>query len=286
MKFWKIITIIILFSLSSCGVPQSDYNKIVQENKKLKSELDECRNGAKKVIAQIEKSFSEKKYAITKNWIELLYEKHPERSENIKYKKLLQDINEKLVEEKTKKEQAEKERLRLENLNNTGMWEIRYYVDEFKEPTKTRYITNSNYIKGSFSNTATQNSKLNVEFLISDDSHISIQLYEYAGRNPVKAYSYENYNVILQDKNGNRMDLKAVNRSDRLSFDVWYSYSIHKILIKGGTIKFKIIEKDNPSTNYLFVIQNADWYENAYRLLTETKTSTKDPLTWERVGVR
>ena len=64
------------------------------------------------------------------------------------------------------KEAEEKEQIRLANLNNTGVWSVNYYVDEFGERTKQGYITNSLSIKGAFSNTATQDSRLNVDFLI------------------------------------------------------------------------------------------------------------------------
>lgn len=77
----------------------------------------------------------------------------------------------------------------MANLNNTGIWNIAYYVDDFGEPTKKGYIRNPSYIRGTFSNTATQNSDLNVRFLIDSATDVSIMLYEYAGNNPVKAYS-------------------------------------------------------------------------------------------------
>lgn len=151
------------------------------------------------------------------------------------------------------------------------MWRVGYYVDDFGEPTKQGYIRNTSLIRGVFSNTATQDSELDVKFLISNSYNISIQLYEYAGNNPVKAYSYESYRVLIQDTDGKRYDLRATNyESDRLSFDKTNSRKVHSILMKGGTIKFKIIESDTPTTEYEFTIQKADWYENAYRKLQES----------------
>ena len=40
--------------------------------------------------------------------------------------------------------------------------------------------------------------------------------------------------------------------------------------LKGGEIKFYIYEYDNTSTEYMFTIDNADFYENAYRILQES----------------
>lgn len=161
-----------------------------------------------------------------------------------------------------------KEQNRFANLNNLGIWSIHYYVDEFGESTNKGYITNTSFISGTFSNSATQDSKLNVRFLISDSSNISIKLFEYADSNPVKPWSgSDSYNAIIQDKDGNRLKLKAINSSDRLRFNKKSSRRIHNALIKGGNVKMRIYEYNNKSTNYLFSIQNVDWYENAYRKL-------------------
>ncbi len=266
--------ILLMLVVSSCGVPQEDFNKLqnekkelLKENERLLMELDECKYGAEKIIAEVEKAYEEKKYTFARQNIKMLYERHPESPKNKEFNKLLVIIEKEELEEQKRKEAAEKERIRLENINNTGIWSVRYYVDDFGEPTKQGYIRNTNFISGTFSNTATQNSDLNVKFLISNSSDISIMLYEYARNNPVKAYSSESYRVLIQDKDGNRLKLKATNYSDRLSFDKTSSRKVHSVLMKGGTIKFRIYEIDTPTTEYDFQIQKADWYENAYAKL-------------------
>jgi hypothetical protein len=266
------ILIITSTIMSSCGVPKSDYAKLLIEKEKLANELDECKNGAERLIATIDKEYEQKDYQTAKQNIELLFSKHPESPKNLEYKELLKNIDQIESEIAKKRQTEEKERTRLTNLNNTGIWRIGRYVDEFGEPTKQGYITNTDYIKGTFSNTATQNSELNVNFLINNSSNISMQLYEYAGENPVKAYSSELYHVNIQDKDGNRVLLIATNRSDRLSLDQSGSRQVHRILLKGGLIKFRIEEFETSSSQYQFYIQNADFYDNAYRLLTETKS--------------
>lgn len=277
MRLTKIIYGLgILTIISSCGVPQSDYDKLkaekeqlLKENEKLLTDLDDCKFGAEKIIGVVEKAYAEKNYAIARENIQKLYDRHPESPKNKEFKNLLAVIEKVELAEQKRKEAAEKERIRLENLNNTGMWTVSYYVDDFGEPTKEGYIRNTNLISGTFSNTATQNSDLNVKFLISNSSDISIMLYEYAGNNPVKAYSSESYQVLIQDKDGKRLKLRATNYSDRLSFDKTASRQVHNILMKGGAIKFKIYEIDKPTTEYDFTILKADWYENAYAKLKE-----------------
>lgn len=263
MRINKIILgLFISVIISSCGVPQSDYDK-------LKSELDECKYGADKLIAFVEKSYSEKNYSEARKNIKNLAQKHPESTKNKEFVELLKKIEQEEVVENAKKETEKKEKKRLANLNNTGIWSTTYYVDEFGEKTKNGFITNTDSINGLFSNTATQNSALNVDFLITNSSEISLQLYEYAGNNPVK--SSGSYTVLIQDKDGKRLKLRAYNYSDRLTFEETESRQVHNALLKGGTLKFKITENDTPTTEYEFTIKNADWYENAYKKLKELK---------------
>ena len=279
MKLKNTIYVIgIMTIVSSCGIPQADYDKVIAENQDLKtniekitSDLDECQNGAEKTVARVLKAYSEKDYATAKENINRLSEKHPESPKNAEFQKLLETIEKDELALMKIKEAEEKERIRLENINNTGIWTVQYYVDDFGEPTKEGYIRNTNLISGTFSNTATQNSALNVKFLITNSTDISIMLYEYADNNPVKAYSSESYQVLIQDKDGNRLKLRATNYSDRLNFDKTTSKKVHNVLMKGGNIKFKIYESDTPTTEYDFTINNSDWYENAYAKLKETK---------------
>ena len=52
-------------------------------------------------------------------------------------------------------------------------------------------------------------------------------------------------------------------------FEAGASRIIHNALMKGGTVKFKIEEKEYRTTVHNFEISNARYYENAYRLLLE-----------------
>tara|TARA_B110000902_G_C14124220_1_gene519419 strand:- start:115 stop:942 length:828 start_codon:yes stop_codon:yes gene_type:complete len=274
MKFRNIIyrksfnALFLLLVLTSC-ISQSEYDKVTVENESLKKELDECKNGAEKIIVKVEKAYSEKNFKQAKEMIAVLYEKYPESPKNKEFVVLLDNIKKEELAEKERKEAEEKERIRLENLNNTGIWIVTFYVDDFGEPTKNGYIKNEKYISGKFSNTATEDSELNVRFLISNPDDICIMLFEYAGNNPVKAYSPDIYKVLIKDSDGDKIELQAVNSSDRLCFNKSSSNKIHKILMKGGGVKFKIIESDTPSTQYEFTIEKADRYENAYKKLVE-----------------
>jgi len=266
--------IAVVLIASNCGVPQSDYDNLRAENKILKSELDECRFGAERLIAAIEKAYIEKNYSLARQSIALLYSRHPESPKNTEFDDLLKTIEKEEMEAKKQMEAEERERIRLANLNNTGMWSIFNYVDEWGEPTENRYITNTRPIRGTFSNIATQDSELDVRIVISNSSSISIVLYEYAGNNPIKTNIPETYAVLFQDKDGDSPTLWGTNSSDKLEFGKTESREIHNALMKGGTVKFRIIQwevRTNQASDsrYSFTIRNANGYENAYTKLKE-----------------
>lgn len=289
IKFITAVIVSVIFFVG-CGVSQEDYDKLnskyqklVTDNNELLKELDELKNGEAKIIGKIEKANSEKKYSEAIELINSLYTKFPESSKTKEYQELSKQLNieiqkekeilaKKQQEEQKQREAEEKEKYRLANLNNTGIWELNYYVDTFGEKTKNAYITNTELIKGLFSNTATENSTLDVKFLINDLFEMSIVLYEYGGNNPVKGYSSQSYTIYMQDKTGERYTLHAVNYADRLKFvPSSDALRVNLSLLKGGTLKFRIIEDRIPTTQYSFTIDNADWYTNAFELLKATK---------------
>jgi hypothetical protein len=107
-----------------------------------------------------------------------------------------------------------------------------------------------------------------VRILIDYSYDISMMLYEYAGNNPVKSVSTEEYSIRVKDRDGNKFDLTAKNYLDRLSFSNTDSKIVHNVLMKGGKVQFWIKEIDTPTTQYEFTIQNADWYDNAFKRLS------------------
>lgn len=250
-----------------CGVPESDYNELKVELENVQQLLDECQNGEERLTAIIENAYAASDYSTAKESIILLKDNHPQSNQIDRVNDLLVKIEQEEEALRERRLEERNERLRLANLNNTGIWQVVNFVDDFGEPTDNKYIRNSSLIKGSFSNTATQNSDLNIRFLISNRDDVSIMLYEYAGNNPVKAIGNTNYRVLLQNKDGERHDLGAVNRSDRLSFSVNHSRIIHNALLKGGEVQFRINEVRTPTTQYHFSINNALYYDNAYRIL-------------------
>ncbi len=154
---------------------------------------------------------------------------------------------------------------------NTSIWYIDRYVDNFGDRNGSYFIRNSLSIKGVFDNTATTNSRLLVVFLIDGSYKMALQLYEYAGNNPVKSYSIPDiYNVYVKDKNGKKFYLTAINHNDRLQFTKYDSLDLHRLFIKGDIVKFYIKEQNSSTTNYKFNV-NPKGYSNAYKKLREKR---------------
>ena len=140
-------------------------------------------------------------------------------------------------------------------------WEIKYYVDDFDDPTDEKYIR-SEVIEGTFSNSATDNSLLYVQIVISDSTDIYIRLFEY-GKLLVKGISTSTYKVLVRDSKGTDFKLKATNYSDRLEFNVIDSQIIHKLLQKGNKLKFYIEESGRyaSSSTYRFNVESEGYDE-------------------------
>lgn len=268
--FFKKNFILILLSIIvfGCGIPESDYNELRVELENTKQLLDECQNGEERLTAIIENAYGDKDFSTVKETVEILKVNHPHSDQIDRFNELLVTIEQEEQAIRERRLAEERERERIANLNNTGIWEVVNFVDNFGEPTETQYIRNSSLIRGQFSNTATQDSNLNVRFLIPDSDNVYIMLYEYARNNPVKAIGSIDYRVMIQDKDGQRHELGAVNRSDRLGFSVNHSRIIHNALLKGGEVRFRINEVRTTTTQYQFTISDARYYNNAYRILT------------------
>jgi hypothetical protein len=266
----KIYGILLLLIVSRCGVPQADYDKLnkeklelIKEKEKLKSDLDECENGEERLISIVKRSYSNKKFIIAKENINKLYDLHPESSMNAEFKNLLKSIDKEVKIENQKKEAAENDRIRIENLNNTGMWEVLW-------PGKLSHIRNKELIRGTFSNTATQDSELDVRIFINAYDDISIQLFEYAGNNPVKSNSIVDYDGFIMCNDAS-IYIKGVNYGDRIYLNKTSSQKLHKLLKGEDVLYVVIIETDRRTNEYGFRIQSALWYENAYLKLKEFK---------------
>ena len=169
------------------------------------------------------------------------------------------------------------------NSNTFGIWEIRNFVDDFGEPTKERHITTKKTISGKYSIFSSNNVDMQVYIAIVSKEKIAIQFKDWSGSLISKGGYTISYKVLVQDSESERYTLSASNYNSGYNSDwLYFSYSeakiMYNILLKGGTIKFKIYSDDLLNHEYSFTIDNANGLENAYNKLIGSNNALKSNL--------
>ena len=201
--------------------------------------------------AKILKAYEEEDFSATLMNIESMMEKFPDSPLLLSYEKVLSQM--KMIKEEYPDDFYGRE---------PEMWTKGYYTNKFGEKTNQSFVTNTSYIEGTFSNSATENSALNVQLLINNPSDIAIKLYEYAGDNPVKDSGPYTYVVQIKGSNNATLKFQPVYEGDRLPLNKSQSRKLHELLLKGGTTKFYIYTGRQPSSQYNFMIEDKD---NGYK---------------------
>ena len=155
-----------------------------------------------------------------------------------------------------------------------GAWTVKHYVDEFNDPTSRKYITTKSLISGTFSNTATTNSKLTAKILV-DSVSISFILYEY-GSQQVKSSISTEYRISIKcgyykttiygDMNTDR--ITVYGSSDK--------YDLLTCLTSGSTVTFYIEDTKYRTTNYLFSVESSNFNELYGKTFGSTADDNKD----------
>lgn len=129
-----------------------------------------------------------------------------------------------------------------------GIWKESYYLDKYGDKTDEQYIYA--YSKGTFSNSATTNSKLEIKMLFDLNSS-AIMLWEYES-NKVKNPSSKNelYKIYAKNESGKEIETTGTLKSDGDRIFIDGRKSIYNILSEGGTVKF--------------VIENINWKVEKY----------------------
>lgn len=168
----------------------------------------------------------------------------------------LTKLNEEIEARITDLEKAEKPTSTSDSAD-MGIWQIKYYVDEFQMPTDKGYITTYAKLDGTFSNSATTNSSMSVYWLIDKDS-VSIQLYEYGVYEVNSPYDTTEYSIAMLDSDENRTDMTGhiYKGGDRITFDNEYEQTVIDALKAGGDVIFKFTEKGKfASSSYLLKME-------------------------------
>lgn len=167
-----------------------------------------------------------------------------------------------------------------------GDWVMKYYVDKFGKETDQPFLTTSHLISGTFSNSATRNSKLLVHLLYDTNNGLAFEFYQY-GSSPYSAsFRTESYSVSIEDGKGKQHDYPfgAVINEGSFRFEVLRAYSrvknkqaeeVLRYLMDGGTVKFLLETTDHSNQSFRFDV-DADGFSSAYKGLAEPKPSPSE----------
>ncbi len=148
-----------------------------------------------------------------------------------------------------------------------GIWKVFSYVDDFGDYTDTRYIKNTEWILGSFSNSATRNSQLKVSFLLGYGC-FDIMVFEYGSSRVTGSSKYPTkYTIKVKDQGGEVYQTSGANYGDRISITAMGVPKLFELLSKGGELKFNITETERPTTSYNFVIPDSAGFDRILKAL-------------------
>lgn len=265
----KRIFVILSFGLLWGCVKQSTHDQALRAidslmvvNQTLIEENDELLNGEKRLIDYIELYHRNKDYVKSYEFITMLKARHPASNYLIQKEKMVVSIERGARIMQDSIDKAREDSVKLANINELGIWEVRDVKNDFDEPTGKKYL--SAYISGRFSNSATAGSPLRVWISIDSVDDISVYFDEYSD------WTYDNEDIS---------HIKVVNKEARKVYEsLWLDQaSFDKLYEKGGN-KTKSYKKlvdiladegiyeievyTEYKTMYIFTI-NSQYLENA-----------------------
>ena len=159
---------------------------------------------------------------------------------------------------------------------DVGDWTNRFYVDDFGDKTNQGFIAQT--VKGKFSNSATQNSRLRVEIYISNANVMQnvpwFRLYEYDGSNPIKGvYSRNGMSCRIKNQDNiiSRLPITQNQGSDH--FEISYIRKnikmFEELIVNEGTASFVCIDDNSSTSKYMFKF-DFKGYKNMLKQFSKT----------------
>ncbi|WP_128755309.1 hypothetical protein [Aquimarina sediminis] len=93
-----LFNVFMILILTSCGIPQADFDKLKEENKKLKKEIAECQLTPSQILEQANEYNDALDYSKSKNRLLVLLDKYPNSREAKKGKSLLKKVEKEIIE--------------------------------------------------------------------------------------------------------------------------------------------------------------------------------------------
>lgn len=137
---------------------------------------------------------------------------------------------------------------------DNGVWKAKSYVDEFRNPTDKRYIVTQSV--GTFSNSATNGSKLYAEIIVNRNS-VEINLLEY-GSYPISVIGSDSSIDVRINVNGETIELgRAWFSESTKRLTIYNTLPLFKALVENPEITMLVTINDYGLSKYLFDINSA-----------------------------
>lgn len=242
-KITKLTLILLITILSSCGIPQSEVDKLNAEIETLKKEIDECKNGANKLFGRANLYFEQKDFDKSKMELNTLIEKYPTSTEAEKGKELLTKIGseiEKIAKQKKKEElarkKAEEKRLANATKNMRKKYDDMNEITWYRDKTSPQY-NNYNGFFGYFGKSNTGSPFLRLRIQYAADDWLFIERYVIKVDGVTYEIEEEKYGEIEKD-NGYGGIWEWLDRSVGKS-----ELEIMKAVANGKDVKIRFIGK-------------------------------------------
>lgn len=125
----------------------------------------------------------------------------------------------------------------------SSIYRIKYFVDDFGDPTDEGYISQTTPAEGTFSNIATRIADMQWYFIIAPNQTAFV-IYEY-GWSPVSGFAAypTDYGISVKVDDGTVYTFSAKNYSDRISLDSNDEVDFLDILFSNASVKIVINEE-------------------------------------------
>lgn len=138
-----------------------------------------------------------------------------------------------------------------------------------RQPTNDGYVANKSYFVGTFSNSATTNSRLYVTML-ADEEDIAFFLYEYGSHQVKNASSNytDEYEITMKLSDGTKHEMTGTMYcgGDRLFVDSQYRNRVLNALKSGKDVSFYIVFSEYTTSTYLFTVQTDNFAQEYNKL--------------------
>lgn len=231
----KRIFVILSFGLLWGCVKQSTHDQALRAidslmvvNQTLIEENDELLNGEKRLIDYIELYHRNKDYVKSYEFITMLKSRHPASNYLIQKEKMVVSIERGARIMQDSIDKAREDSVKLANINELGIWEVRDVKNDFDEPTGKKYLSAD--VHGRFTNSATIGSSLNVSIRIDNVDKLSLY--------------FDEYNDGTIDGDDDISSIKVVNKKARKVYEsLWFDQASFDRLYEKGENKTKSYKK-------------------------------------------